>query len=175
MSFIRYLEGDGLLVIGIEAAMTRTDARWRIRIAIHAATTQWLGVDIDGVSVESRPGRAPRLLLAGRTAWLSISHDDGISLAAIYLHGPVGIDVMRVTDIPDWYDVAHDYLGPQLARSLATCPADQRPLALAQAWTAREAALKCAGLALAEWSGMAPICRLQAVGIPAGYAATLAY
>ncbi|MEG1054333.1 MAG: 4'-phosphopantetheinyl transferase superfamily protein, partial [Janthinobacterium sp.] len=87
----------------------------------------------------------------------------------------VGIDVMRVQAIADWFMLARDYLGPQVADALAACPADQRPLALAQAWTAREAALKCAGLPLAEWNGAAPACRLQALRLAAPYVATLAY
>ena len=175
MSFTRYWQGDGVLVIGIAAAMTRSEARWRIRSAIVEAAAQWMHIAIDGIKVDSQPGHAPRLLLAGREAGLAISHDDGISLAAIYLHGPVGIDVMRVQEIDDWFALATDYLGPQVAQALVACPAGQRPLALAQAWTAREAGLKHAGLALAEWDGEAPDCRLQAVAVPAGYTATLAY
>ena len=175
MSVTRYWQGDGVLVIGIAGAMQRAEARVRLRLAICEAVAQWLHIAIDGVSVDSQPGQAPRLLLAGRAAWLSISHDDGISLAAIHLHGPVGIDVMRVVDIPDWYALARDYLGPQVATQLRACPDAQRPLALAQAWTAREAALKCAGLALTEWHGVTPACRLQAVPMPAAYMATLAY
>ncbi|MEG1116333.1 MAG: 4'-phosphopantetheinyl transferase superfamily protein, partial [Janthinobacterium sp.] len=130
---------------------------------------------IETISVESTPGQPPRLLLAGGAAGLSFSHDEGLSLAAVHLHGAVGIDVMRVQAIADWFMLARDYLGPQVADALAACPADQRPLALAQAWTAREAALKCAGLPLAEWNGAAPACRLQALRLAAPYVATLAY
>ena len=175
MDFTQYWQGDGVLVIGIEAAMTRTEARLRIRLAVREAVAEWMNIAIDSVSVDSQPGHAPRLLVAGRAAWLSISHEDGISLAAMHLHGPVGIDVMRIVDIPDWYALARDYLGPQLAGELAACPADRRALMLAQAWTAREAALKSAGLALTEWHGVTPACRLQAVPMPAAYMATLAY
>lgn len=175
MSFTRCWQGDGVLVIGIAGAMARTEARLRIRLAMREAVATWLNIAIESVSVDSQPGHAPRLLLAGRAAWLSISHDDGISLAAIHLHGPIGIDVMRVTDTPDWHAVATDYLGPQVAGQLATCPADRRPLALAQAWTAREATLKCAGLALAEWDGKTPACRLQRLPMPGDFMATLAY
>ena len=175
MDFTQYWQGDGVLVIGIEAGMTRTEARLRIRLAVREAVAEWMNIAIDSVSVDSQPGHAPRLLVAGRAAWLSISHEDGISLAAMHLHGPVGIDVMRIVDIPDWYALARDYLGPQLAGELAACPADRRALMLAQAWTAREAALKSAGLALTEWHGVTPACRLQAVPMPAAYMATLAY
>lgn len=167
--------GDGVLVIGIAAVLPRLKARLRIRAAVRAAAAQWLKMDIESISVESTPGTPPRLLLAGRPAGLSFSHDEELSLAAVHLHGAVGIDVMRVQDIADWFDLARDYLGPQAAAELAALPDAQRPLALAQAWTTREAALKCAGLPLAEWNGAAPACRLKTLALPAPYVATLAY
>ena len=167
--------GDGVLVIGIAAVLPRWEARLRIRAAVREALAQWLKLDIEAISVESTPGAPPRLLLAGGAAGLSFSHDEGISLAAVHLHGAVGIDVMRVQAIPDWANLARDYLGPQVAQELAACPDAQRPLALAHAWTAREAALKYSGLQLAEWNGAAPTCRLQALPLPAPYVASLAY
>jgi 4'-phosphopantetheinyl transferase len=167
--------GNGVLVIGIAAVLPRAEARQRIRAAVRAAAAQWLKMDIESISLESTPGDPPRLLLAGRAAGLSLTHDEGISLAAIGLHGPVGIDVMRVQDIPDWANLARDYLGPQVAGKLAACPDAQRPLRLAQAWTTREAVLKYSGLQLAEWNGAAPACRWQALSLPAPYVASLAY
>ncbi|PKB24786.1 4'-phosphopantetheinyl transferase family protein [Janthinobacterium sp. 64] len=175
MDFTVLWAGDGVLAIGIVPPPSRMEARARLRQAVCEAAAQWQNLDIEAISVESTPGSSPRLLLAGGVAGLSLSHDEGISLAAVHLHGAVGIDVMRVQDIPDWFHLARDYLGPQVAEALSACPADQRPLALAQAWTAREAALKCAGLQLAEWEGAAPACRSHALPLPAPYVATLAY
>ncbi|MGK5005052.1 4'-phosphopantetheinyl transferase family protein [Janthinobacterium sp. LB2P70] len=168
------LSGDGVLVIGIAAVLPRAEARLCIRAAVREAAAQWLKLNIEAISVASTPGAPPRLLLAGRAASLSFSHDEGLSLAAIGLHGPVGIDVMRVQDIADWFHLARDYLGPQVAEELAACPDAQRPLALAQAWTAREAALKWAGLQLIEWDGAVLSCHLQAVGTPQNFVAMLA-
>ena len=165
---------DGVLVIGIAAVLPRLEARQRIRAAVRAAAAQWLKMDIESISVESTPGAPPRLLLAGRAAGLSLTHDEGISLAAIHLHGAVGIDVMRVQDIPDWANLARDYLGPQVAGELAACPDAQRPLRLAQAWTAREAALKCAGLPLMEWDGVALNYKVQHIALQDGFVAMLA-
>lgn len=167
--------GDGVLVIGIVPPPSRMEARTRLRRAVREAAAQWLKVDIESIAVESTPGDPPRLLLAGRAAGLSLTHDEGISLAAFHLHGAVGIDVMRVQDVADWANLARDYLGPQVAEKLAACPDAQRPLRLAQAWTAREAALKYSGLPLAEWNGAAPTCRLQALPLPAPCVASLAY
>ncbi|PVX35687.1 4'-phosphopantetheinyl transferase superfamily protein [Janthinobacterium sp. 78] len=166
--------GDGVLVIGIAAVLPRWEARLRIRAAVRAAAAQWLKMDIESISLESMPGAPPRLLLAGRAAGLSLTHDDGMSLAAIHLHGAVGIDVMRVQDIPDWFSLARDYLGPQVAEELAACPDAQRPLRLAQAWTAREAALKCVGRQLTEWDGVALNCNVQHIALQDGFVAMLA-
>ena len=168
------LSGDGVLAIGIAAILPRAEARLRLRAAVRAAAATWLQMDANRIEVASTSGQAPRLMLAGRAAGLSFSHDGGISLAAIHLHGPVGIDVMRVLDIPDWFTLARDYLGPQVADALAACPAEQRPLALARAWTAREAALKCAGLQLMEWDGVAPNCKVQPIALQGGFVAMLA-
>lgn len=175
MAFTVLWSREGVLVVGIAAVLPRAEARLRIRAAVREAAAQWLNIAIDAITLESMPGQPPRLLLAGRVVGLSFSHDEGISLAAVHLHGEVGIDVMRVQDIADWFNLARDYLGPQVAEELAACPADRRALALAQAWTAREAALKYSGLQLAEWNGAAPTCRLQDLPLPAPYVASLAY
>lgn len=175
MDFTVLLSRDGVLVIGIVPPPSRMEARARLRQAVREAAAQWQHLDIEAVSVESTPGAPPRLLLPAGVAGLSFSHDEGLSLAAIGLQGAVGIDVMRVQDIADWFHLARDYLGPQVAAELADCPADQRPLRLAQAWTAREAALKYSGLQLAEWNGSVPACCLQALPLPAPYVASLAF
>jgi 4'-phosphopantetheinyl transferase len=174
MSFSIVWSADGVLVIAIAAPASRVEARARVRLAVRQAAAQWLSMDVDTISVQSNPGQAPRLLLDDRTVDLSISHDEGLSLAAVHLHGKVGLDLMRVESIPDWEELARDYLGPQAAQALAACSAMERPLALAQAWTAREAALKYAGLQLVEWNGVIIDCRLQALEMPQHYVATLA-
>lgn len=172
--FTRLLCEDGLLVISTAVPAARAEARTLLRAATQNAVAQWLALDGAQIAISSQPGSAPQLRVAGRAAGLSFSHEDGIALAAVYLHGAAGIDVMRVTEVPEWQPLARDYLGPQAAAALAACPASERALALAQAWTAREAALKRAGLPLAEWAGPAPPCRLLALVMPAGLAATLA-
>ena len=174
MDFTVLWAGDGVLAIGIVPPPSRMAARAHLRRAVREAAAQWLKLDSEAISVESAPGTPPRLLLPGGVAGLSFSHDEGLSLAAIGLHGAVGIDVMRVQDIADWFHLARDYLGPQVADALAACPDTQRPLRLAQAWTAREAALKCAGQQLAEWDGVALDCHLQAVETPQNFVAMLA-
>ncbi|MFZ4874553.1 4'-phosphopantetheinyl transferase family protein [Janthinobacterium sp. Mn2066] len=174
MPFNTIWSADGVLVIAIAAPPSRVEARARVRQAVREAAAQWLSMDVDAISVQAVPGQAPNLLLAGDTVGLSFSHEEGLSLAAIHLHGKIGLDLMRVASIPDWEIVARDYLGPQVSQALAACSAMARPLALAQAWTAREASLKYAGLPLAEWDGVAIDCRLQALPVALPYVASLA-
>jgi 4'-phosphopantetheinyl transferase len=145
---------DGLLLVSLPAgaARSRTAARGAIRLALRAALARELSTSIDLIDVISSPGSAPRLVWPGGDVACSISHEDGHSFAAIYLHGPVGIDVMAVRELPDWRIVARDYLGPEVEKRLAALAPADRALAFAQAWTAREAALKCAGKALTEWT-----------------------
>jgi 4'-phosphopantetheinyl transferase len=172
---------DGLIVIGIAVppGERREAARERIRLAVRQAAAQLSGLAQEQIELASQPGQAPQLRLtsagATSTAGLSISHEDGLSLAAINLHGAVGIDLMRVQDVPDWQAVARDYLGDAVAGALAQLPPEARALAFARAWTAREAGLKCEGLPLAEWTALPCAARWRRLelALPAGLCGAL--
>lgn len=170
---------DGLLLIELPAGADRSRpaARGAIRLALRAALARELSTSIDLIDVISSPGSAPRLAWPGGDVACSISHEDGHSFAAIYLHGQVGIDVMAVRDVPDWRIVARDYLGPDVEKQLAALAPADRALAFAQAWTAREAALKCAGKALTEWTAQTttPSQNTMALVLRQGLAGAVAY
>jgi 4'-phosphopantetheinyl transferase len=149
---------DGLLVISVrtEGGTQRERARVQVRDAVVEVLAAVLGVPAADISVQARPGQAPSVALAGRderdgSIGCSFSHEDGLSLAAINLHGDVGVDIMRVAGIPDWLAVARDYLGPGVTADLLALPAEDLPRAFAQAWAANEARLKCEGRQLSEW------------------------
>ncbi|HAT33617.1 MAG TPA: hypothetical protein DCW29_23085 [Janthinobacterium sp.] len=173
---------DGVLVIGVATAAGagRDLARRAIRLALPQAMAHCSGLAPERIALRCAPGRAPRLLLGGEggaEAGLSISHEDGLSLAAVNLHGAVGVDLMRAQDLhdlPDWRQLAIDYLGMAVAKALADVAPGGRALAFARAWTAREAELKCRGLALSEWTPLAPACRRIGLALPAGLSGTLA-
>jgi 4'-phosphopantetheinyl transferase len=159
----------------------RPARREAIRAAIVDALVQLSGLPPQRIVLHAEPGEAPWALLdapAGqRRAWLAISHDGELSVAAISLHGAVGIDVTQVMDIPDWQPVARDYLGPDVAAALAALPAPARVHAFARAWTEREARLKCLGRELSEWSAdgdrdVAPAAACPV--LPEGYVGALA-
>jgi 4'-phosphopantetheinyl transferase len=144
---------DGTVhVVGVRGQTDRATARRMIRAALLAALASMSGLPAASIEVCGGPGEAPYALLAGRRISLSISHDGDLSVAALRLDGgAVGIDLMQVTDVPDWQAVARDYLGPACADALARVPEAARAVAFARAWSGREARLKCRGLALAEW------------------------
>jgi len=166
-------------VVGVRGMTDRATARQTIRTALLAALAEALALPAARIRLRAEPGEAPYALVDdGRRINLAISHDGDVSVAALCLDGTVGIDVMRVADVPDWHAVARDYLGPACAAALAGVPAPARAAAFARAWSEREARLKCRGLALAEWDadldGELALCRRLPLAVPDGYVATLA-
>jgi 4'-phosphopantetheinyl transferase len=167
-------------VVGVRGMKDRAMARQTIRDALLAALADALVLPASRIRLCGEPGEAPYAVVddGGRRIDLAISHDGDVSLAALRLDGDVGIDVMRVTDVPDWHAVARDYLGPACAAALAGVPAPARAAAFARAWSEREARLKCRGLALAEWRADLDAdlgaCRCLPLAVPDGYIATLA-
>ncbi|MFC5549061.1 4'-phosphopantetheinyl transferase family protein [Massilia aerilata] len=169
-------------MIGIQDQPDREAARRAIREAIVAELAALGGLAPHRIALHTPEGQLPYALLdtplGQRRAWIAISHDGALSLAAISLQGPVGIDVTLVMDISDWAPVARDYLGPEVAAALAALPAAGRAEAFARAWSEREARLKYLGRELIEWSaegdaGLAG-CRCLPLALPEGYAGVLA-
>lgn len=169
---------DGVHVIGLRGSADREAARLAIRQALCEAIAQLYGLSPADIMIQFSPGVSPavsfRCPAGTRPPGISISHEGPISLAAIHLHGPVGIDVMQVQDIDDWRAVARDYLGPATLSALEAAPASQRAGALARAWTGHEARLKCHGRPLAEWNG-APLPALcRSLDLPAPFVGAVA-
>ena len=152
---------DGLIVIRIDTSSIRDLARQQIRLASRQLLCQLWGVPLAAIGLEAKAGagQAPRITLhagvaldvAASNIGISISHEPGVALAAIHLHGAVGVDLMRMQDVPDWKMVARDYLGAGTAAALAGMSPERRTRAFARAWTAQEASLKCRSLPLGEW------------------------
>ena len=148
------MPASGMLLIGLHTPQgeDRTQARLLVRQALREVT-------------------------AG--AGVSISHAPGFSVAAVHLHGPVGIDLMRLDGVlmPDWEIVARDYLGPAATARIGGCNDEPRALCFAQEWTRREAQLKWHGCGLVEWAS-APVITEDAVvmrelALPDGYVGTV--
>lgn len=178
------LGADDLRVVGVRGQGEREAARIAIRVALAAALAEATGLPVAGIRIGGSPGEIPFASVscgsAGeRGVGVAISHDGELSVAAFRLDGgPIGIDVMQVTDLPDWEAVARDYLGPDCAAALGRVQAAARPDAFARAWSEREARLKCLGMQLAEWDATEPsrlaACACRTIALPAGYVGTVA-
>jgi 4'-phosphopantetheinyl transferase len=146
---------ETVFVIRIETASTndRTMARRQIRTALGEALGVLIGHDASRFNLDTVPGQP--LQLVGSPIGVSLSHEAGLSVAAIHLRGTVGIDIVRRDAIAqaeaDWPMLARDYLGPAASQRIGQADPAQRLQVFATEWTAQEARLKCHGLGLVEW------------------------
>jgi 4'-phosphopantetheinyl transferase len=171
-----------VLCIAQPPGTTRPTARASVRLALQAALGAWLNCHATAVVLHSSPGTPLRLHHPAHHASLSISHEDGLSLAAIAPGCAVGVDLLATTTLPDSAEclqLAQDYLGPSTAQTLTALPAAEVPTAFALAWTMWEARLKCAGLGLVEWRpGPEEALHMQvvqALPLPAPYCGAVAW
>ena len=157
----------------------RESARRIVRGALRETLANLLPAEGESLALISVPGQPIRLAPPWADVGLSVSHEPGLSLFAINLDGPVGVDLLRVTALPADIDaVAHDYLSPDTARALDLLPAVQRQQAFAVAWTRLEACLKCRALELREWTPelaerLEP-CRVANLAMPTGWVGAVA-
>ena len=178
-----------MIVLATDGGCSRSEARAQIRLAVRQVLARLLALSPQQIVLTSTPGQAPVIVIEGVQRQdnscgigLSISHEAGLSLAAINLHGPIGVDLMRVPQASaqdNWSDLlllARDYLGPACAARLAGVAPQLRRTAFASAWTAHEASLKCRGLGLAEWCAALPLVVLQiaALDLPAPFIGSVA-
>ena len=160
-----------LLLAAVDTPKTanRTAARQLVREALR----QLLAAHLAGpVQLIEQPGQPLRLAPPHTGIGLSVSHEVGLSLLAIHFAGPVGIDLLALTQLSgnpeEITRLAHDYLGES----------GHTATSLAMAWTRLEAALKCLGKPLQEWqAGQATAlaaCQTYELALPTGYVGSVA-
>lgn len=172
-----------LLVISVVTpdSTLRDAARAQMRDALREVLSVQLGCAPDSIVLKSIPGQPLRVEQPSHSQniGLSISHEAGLSVAALRRNGPVGVDIMRIAPAFDWQAVALDYLGPQAVRRIARQPEPEQPLAFAREWTRLEAGLKCLGLGLQEWSPTLAqrleSCRFRMLELPQGLCGAVAW
>jgi len=105
------------------------------------------GVAASALEFQDAPGK-PRLLGAGD--WdFNLSHaGDHVAVAA--RRGPVGIDLEQHREVRDAGLIVKRYFHADEAQAWRRLPKDRRAAAFFLFWSAREAAMKCAGLGLAR-------------------------
>lgn len=179
------LNEHGLALISVEVPVSgvhgvdRQTARQKIRWALTETLALAYDYPKEQLRLPSAPGQPVRVNIPGHQLSLSLSHEPGLSLAAISDGGAVGVDWMRIDDGLDWEPVAQLYLGVEVCAEIGRQPECRRAYAFAQAWTAQEASLKCLGLAITEWSpelaAMLAQCRVKPLDLPAGLVGAVAF
>ncbi|MBS1161375.1 MAG: hypothetical protein H6R15_3794 [Proteobacteria bacterium] len=176
---------NGLLVFWLTTPFTqnRDLARQLVRSALREMLAPLLDCAPATVPLLSQPGQPLRLAGRERQIGLSVSHAAGRSLVAIHLNGAVGVDLLRVDDLAmkdaELQRMAMDYLGNEVARTLAGLPGEAQRQAFANAWVGLEAGLKCLGDGLAEWSperqALLAHCRIRGLLLPEGVVGAVAW
>ena len=144
-----------LFVIAVDTPdrTPRPVARQRIRTALQSVLGELWQCQPADVALTTTPGEPLRAHGPHSLNWgLSLSHDTGLSVAAVNRHGPVGVDIVRISTPIDWRATADDYLGADVASDIAALPLNAQNEAFLTAWTQHEARLKCLSLGLVEWS-----------------------
>jgi 4'-phosphopantetheinyl transferase len=154
--FFAETDSKSIVVLGVSTphSAIRNEARKQIRLALHQVLGSLLNRPPESIQIVSQAGQPLRLSSPDQNIGLSVTHEPGLSLAAINRHGPVGIDLMVISEqsswMADWEGVANDYLGEDARRRIAKEQPAHRIKAFAQEWTRLEASLKCYGLPLIE-------------------------
>ncbi|WP_210543457.1 4'-phosphopantetheinyl transferase superfamily protein [Rhodoferax sp. PAMC 29310] len=156
----------------------RTVARQAIRTCLTGILGEMWGCEPADVTLTHTPGQPLRAQGPHSPEWgLSVSHEAGLSVAAVNRLGPVGVDIVCESPAFDWHAVAHDYMGPAMARQLASQPLVSQNQQFLRAWARHEAGLKCLSLGLVEWSPalQSRLAALQVVDLelPAGWLGTI--
>jgi 4'-phosphopantetheinyl transferase len=177
------VEND-LLVIALRTPLTtqRTDVRQHIRTAIQEVLALLLNCPASEIKLLSQAGQAIKLANADHNIGLSISHEPELSLAAINMHGHVGIDLIAIGSIPEPEElriITTEYLGVKVAEYISKQPVEAQKKVFAKVWTAFEASLKLKGEALVEWSAArdAQLKNISSIrlNLAEGYIGALAY
>ena len=108
----------------------------------------------------------------------SISHETGLSIAAVAPDSKVGLDIVLIDPHIDWQSVSQLYMGPQAYLAITNMPPDQQAGHFSLLWACHEARLKCHGIALSEWSPQLERtlvdCQVHSLNLPSGYAGAVA-
>ena len=172
-----------LLVVSVVTpdSTLRDAARAQMRDALREVLSLQLGCAPESVVLQSIPGQPLRVEhpVHGQNIGLSVSHEAGLSVAALRRNGTVGVDIMRIAPSFDWQAVARDYLGPKAVCRITSQPESEQSLAFAREWTRLEAGLKCLGLVLQEWNPalakQLESCRFRKLALPTRLCGTVTW
>ena len=114
------------------------------RVMLSACT----GVSADSLVFSHDGEGKPRL--QGLTGWdFNLSHA-GDHVAVVVGRGSVGVDIEQYREVREMESIVARYFHPEEQVAWHDVPPAQQPAAFFLLWSAREAAMKCAGLGLAK-------------------------
>jgi 4'-phosphopantetheinyl transferase len=107
-----------------------------------------IGVFADSLVFSHDGEGKPRL--QGLTGWdFNISHA-GNHVAVVVGRGSVGVDIEQYREVREMKSIVARYFHPEEQAAWHDLPPARQPAAFFLLWSAREAAMKCAGLGLAK-------------------------
>jgi len=136
-----------------EQASSVSNPLQRSRFVVSRGLRRAMLSDCTGVSADSlvfsHDGEGkPRV--QGLTGWdFNISHA-GDYVAAVVGRGSVGVDIEQCREVRDMESIVDRYFHPEEQAAWHGLPPARQPAAFFLLWSAREAAMKCAGLGLAK-------------------------
>jgi len=108
----------------------------------------WLGLPPASVPLRLTAEGRPEVALPGAPDF-NTSHADGVALIAVSHAGRVGVDVERLRELDDAWDLAGSHLAGEELATFRALPAATRSRAFLAAWTRKEAVVKATGRGLA--------------------------
>jgi 4'-phosphopantetheinyl transferase len=75
----------------------------------------------------------------------NLAHAEDMALLALTAEGPVGVDLERVQEQPDWLDIARRFFSSDEIKELEQCGAGERNREFFRLWTCKEAYVKARG------------------------------
>jgi 4'-phosphopantetheinyl transferase len=136
-----------------EQASSVSNPSQRSRFVVSRGLRRAMLSDCTGVSADSlvfsHDGEGtPRV--QGPTGWdFNISHA-GDYVAVLVGRGSVGVDIEQCREVRDMESIVDRYFHPEEQAAWHGLPPARQPAAFFLLWSAREAAMKCAGLGLAK-------------------------
>ncbi|MBC3876810.1 4'-phosphopantetheinyl transferase superfamily protein [Undibacterium sp. FT79W] len=174
-------QSNVVICLSFPQNLQRETARQQLHLAITELLMQAFSCTAEQIRLIRVAGSRLQCFIATQEIFISVSHEPGLSVAAISQKQLPGIDLMAVKAMDDWQDVADIYFSPQQIAALQQAQDDERAALFAQYWTMMEARFKCAGIAMTEYdehvqqqmaSALKDSCS-YALTLPAGYIGTL--
>ncbi|MBC3811017.1 4'-phosphopantetheinyl transferase superfamily protein [Undibacterium aquatile] len=183
LSALDYFSQQSNVVISLSFSqnLQREVARQQLHLAITELLMQAFSCTAEQIRLIRIAGSRLQCIIATQEIFISVSHEPGLSVAAISQKQLPGIDLMAIKPIDDWQNVAGIYFSSQQIAALQQAQDDECAALFAQCWTMMEARFKCAGIAMTEYDEhvqqqMASVlkdCCSYALTLPAGYIGTL--